>query len=275
MVAFDPQTGRGPNELFRPSSGAPPWTPDGVVFPLAGRHTGDLLLALPAIGWALQHGPVGIDGLRPQYYQAFRALPLRFGLGFPSGRRLKPRPRRGVHATDIWLESLGEGAMPVKVPLALYDDSTAERLLPGTGWIVLSPWSDFEPKRWGVERWRNLAEQVAAAGHPVAIVGPQRAYALAEAIAGQRHLNLAGQDSPLNWPSLLRRASLVVSTDSAPVHVADALGVPVIGLYGHTRLCEYGPYWHRDRCVQAEGMVNLQVDAVMARFASWRAGASA
>ncbi|WIX06507.1 glycosyltransferase family 9 protein [Xanthomonas oryzae] len=101
-------------------------------------------------------------------------------------------------------------------------------------WVVLSPWADFATKRWEPDRWRALARHVTERGFQVAIVGPPQAKALADDIVGDTHVNL---------PSLLRRACLVVTVDSGPLHVCDAMNVPVIGLHGLTRLSEAGPYW--------------------------------
>jgi len=42
--------------------------------------------------------------------------------------------------------------------------------------------------------------------------------------------------------SLLRRMAVFVATDTGPLHMAAALGVPVVGLYGPTRFAETGPF---------------------------------
>ena len=41
---------------------------------------------------------------------------------------------------------------------------------------------------------------------------------------------------------ILERSALVLAPDTGPVHVARALGVPVVGLYGHTNPWRVGPY---------------------------------
>ncbi|WP_242629193.1 glycosyltransferase family 9 protein [Xanthomonas oryzae] len=127
----------------------------------------------------------------------------------------------------------------------------------------LSPWADFATKRWEPDRWRALARHVTERGFQVAIVGPPQAKALADDIVGDTHVNL---------PSLLRRACLVVTVDSGPLHVCDAMNVPVIGLHGLTRLSEAGPYWDNTLCVEANEMGAISVDAVTASFERWVAG---
>ena len=43
-------------------------------------------------------------------------------------------------------------------------------------------------------------------------------------------------------PELINRSELVVSNDSAPLHIASALGKPLIALFGPTSMKRYGPY---------------------------------
>lgn len=230
-------------------------------------------MAMPAIGAALRRGPVGIAGLKPQYYAALRGLPVHYRIRFNEGRRIAMRRTQGRHMTELWLHGLGEAVAPVRLPFPIMGANEVDPLLPAGRWVLLSPWSDFEPKRWEAARWHRLAAHIAASGWRVAVIGPRQAVDLADFIAGPLHLNLAGRDAPHNWPALLRRAALVISTDSAPVHVADAMGIPVIGLYGHTQVNEFGPYWRRDLCIQADGMEQLELAQVVGMFERWRLGA--
>ncbi|PPU04784.1 glycosyl transferase family 9, partial [Xanthomonas arboricola pv. corylina] len=78
-----------------PASSSTPgaWSRDGIVFPMEGAHTGDLVMALPAIGAALQHGAVAVVGLRPNYYRPLRRLPIHFRFHIEGGRVLRPHWR--------------------------------------------------------------------------------------------------------------------------------------------------------------------------------------
>ncbi|GEM_PF-2320510 len=247
-----------------------PWSPSGSVFALQGAHTGDLVMAMPAIGAALKRGPVGVAGLKPQYYAALQDLPVHYRVRFHDGRRLVARRTAGLHMTEVWLRCLGEDVAPVRLPFPVRGNAQLDRLLPFGPWVLLSPWSDFAPKRWDPGHWHLLAGHIAASGWRVAVTGPPRAAELGRFIAGPIHLNLVGRDGPEDWPGLLRRAALVISTDSAPVHVADAMDIPVIGLYGHTRIDEFGPFWRRDLCVQAGSMEALGLGTVIEAFERWR-----
>ena len=57
-----------------------------------------------------------------------------------------------------------------------------------------------------------------------------------------RAINLAGASSLLELAALLKKASLMISNDSGPMHLAAALGTPVIGLFGPTDPRRVGPY---------------------------------
>ena len=62
-------------------------------------------------------------------------------------------------------------------------------------------------------------------------------------------LNLIGKDTLPQLAALLERADLVLSPDSGPVHLANALGTPVIGLHASTWSRRSGPYHSLDLCV--------------------------
>lgn len=235
-----------------------------IVFPMRGAHAGDLVMAMPAIGHALERGPVTVAGISPRYYAPFRRLPVTFRFEAPAGQVLQPRWTPTGHRTDDWLRCLGPDARPARIALPLFGEENARSMLPGTGWLVISPWSEFAPKRWLGERWRAVAAFAASQGFRIALVGPPQAAALCREIAGGIHLDLVGYDTPNTWPAFLQRADAVISTDSAPVHVADALGVPVIGLYGVSQVAEYGPYWRREFCLEAAGMDGITAADVCA-----------
>jgi len=68
-------------------------------------------------------------------------------------------------------------------------------------------------------------------------------------------IDLAGRDTLQQLPALLERADIVLSPDSGPVHIANAVGTRVIGLYACTDPRRTGPYsdlrWTIDRYAEA------------------------
>lgn len=65
--------------------------------------------------------------------------------------------------------------------------------------------------------------------------------------------------------ALLRRARLVVGGDTGPIHIAAALGVPTLGLYGPTCARRNGPYGRRVAAIQSPTgrMDGIGVEAVL------------
>ncbi|MBN5176187.1 glycosyltransferase family 9 protein [Stenotrophomonas maltophilia] len=241
--------------------------PESVVFPLGGLHLGDLLMALPAIAAARRFATPVVSGLQPRHFAAVSALPLLFRQnGPPAARTLLPVWRTGQHRTDGWLATLGAGVEPERMAIPVRGLAQAHGALPGPGWALLSPWADHPPKRWHAQGWRQVAGHLRGRGYRIALIGPRPSAALVSQICAAEDRVLVGMDSPTTWPALLTRADIVVSPDTGCVHMADALGVPVVGLYGPTSAAEYGPYWQRDFCASAPDMASLRADTVCERI---------
>jgi heptosyltransferase I len=63
--------------------------------------------------------------------------------------------------------------------------------------------------------------------------------------------NRVGEDNLPQLLALLARATVLLSPDSGPVHMATMVGTPVIGLYAATNPARSGPYLSRNWCVDA------------------------
>ena len=70
-----------------------------------------------------------------------------------------------------------------------------------------------------------------------------------EAAMRQRCRNLIGQDTLVEFLATLARATVLVSPDSGPAHMATTVGTPVVGLYAATNPRRSGPYHSRHLCV--------------------------
>ncbi len=62
-------------------------------------------------------------------------------------------------------------------------------------------------------------------------------------------VNLVGKDTLVEFLATLQRATLLISPDSGPAHMATTVGTPVIGLYAATNPARSGPYSSRQWCV--------------------------
>ncbi len=111
-------------------------------------------------------------------------------------------------------------------------------LAPARPAVALCVGAEYGPaKRWPAAHFAALARRLAAAGCDVwAIGGPGDAPigAAAAALAEGALVDLTGRTSLAEAAALLAAAALVVSNDSGLMHVAAALGRPVVALYGST-----------------------------------------
>jgi lipopolysaccharide heptosyltransferase I len=196
--------------------------------------------------------------------------------------RLPPAPGT-AHVVDANLSLLrGLGvAEPVwreaRFPLGPFPEAEASvrDLLAGEGvkadaaLVVLNPGSGGEAKRWAIEAYRALGDELAVRlGARVLLAWGPGEEPLARAIAhGMRVPPLIPPPTSLpELVALLRRAALVVGGDTGPVHLAAALGVPTVGLYGPTSARRNGPYGTRSAALQSPTgrMDGIGVPAVLA-----------
>jgi heptosyltransferase-2 len=160
--------------------------------------------------------------------------------------------RRGLDAAALpqmvqRFAALGLGrneALPEKLPSPRLTSSpeqqhaVAARLNLGTGVspFVFCPGAEYGPaKRWPPEHFSLLARQLLDADQCVWILGSPKDIAIADAInagADGRCFNLCGQTSLAEAVDLLAMARGVISNDSGLMHVAAAVGRPLIALYG-------------------------------------------
>lgn len=116
--------------------------------------------------------------------------------------------------------------------------------------ILLTPGAEFGPsRRWPIEYFTSLAARLTAAGFRVWVDGSPKEVELGERIRQTVDcgvVNLCGRTSLEDAIDLAALATAVVSNDSGLMHVASAVGTPVIGLFGSTSPAQTPPL-SRDR----------------------------
>ena len=104
--------------------------------------------------------------------------------------------------------------------------------------LALSPGAAFgSTKQWPSEYYAKVAIQKIAEGWQIWLFGSAQDQAITQNImqlTQQQCINLAGQLSLFETASLIAKATVFVGNDSGLLHVAAALGIPVIGIYGST-----------------------------------------
>jgi heptosyltransferase I len=143
-----------------------------------------------------------------------------------------------------------------------------EGVKPGTLLTLLNPGSGGDHKRWAVEAFRRLGEELAVRleGRVAITWGPGEE-PLARAVAhGMRTGALVPPPTTIpEMVALFRRATLVVGGDTGPIHVAAVLGVPTVGLYGPTNARRNSPYGARATAIQSPTgrMDGISVEAAL------------
>ena len=158
-----------------------------------------------------------------------------------------------IHAVDrYWLvaEALGMGREPkvFNVPISPNAKEWAQDLLHDYArpWIFLGVGSRWLTKRWPPEHFASLAGKTQAkCGGTVFFVGGSDETHLARRTAGRlggpSH-DLTGCTSLPQLAALLSNADVMVANDTGPLHLAAALGRPVVAPYTCTKIRLSGPY---------------------------------
>jgi len=149
-----------------------------------------------------------------------------------------------------------------RVPLQPLAKSKATELLDSPpfhgadAFVAVIPGARWNTKRWPAERYGALVRQLNGKGHAVVLLGSPDEKNLCDQIehaAAQDHgaaLNLAGKTDLATMIAVLARARLVVGNDSGPLHVAVALGRPIVALYGPTDPNFVGPFGQIDQVLR-------------------------
>jgi heptosyltransferase-1 len=160
---------------------------------------------------------------------------------------------------------------------ARIDEELAQRKI--RDFAILNPGAGWGAKRWPAERYGEVARRLAEAGiWPLVNYGPgeEDLFRAVFAASGDRARPANGTITELI--ALTRRARLFIGGDTGPLHLAAALRVPIVAIYGPTDPARNGPYGtrgivlrseeslttHARRATADEGLLTIGTDAVMA-----------
>lgn len=194
---------------------------------------------------------------RSHWIAWFAGIPRRIGYDRKSAwlltQRLVHRKQEGAkHEAEYALEFLPTmGCTPTApqlfVPIRLEAKRRVEAVLreaemqPSDRLVVLHPSSSDANRRWSAERFAQLGDQLIVS-HRVRVIlvgGAEPMHAEAALSVARRmrqpSLNLAGRLSVGELACVLQRAQALVSNDSGPVHIAAAVGTPVVAIFGRNQ----------------------------------------
>ena len=164
------------------------------------------------------------------------------------------------HAIDRYLKLarfIGCDAGPVEFPFATTEadrQHVAKLLRPEVGecrFAVLLPGTNWETKRWPVGKFAGLVAPLRERfGLMSVLAGGPDAGAMAPQIPGA--VDLTCKTTLKQLTALLERADLVVANDSGPMHIASALGCPLVTPFGPTNPVRTGPYGRMDSVIKID-----------------------
>lgn len=138
-----------------------------------------------------------------------------------------------------------------RIPLQAEDKDKIDRLLadhfrPDDTLIAINPMARWVTKLWEEERFTKLSERLSQElSCKILFTGSPSDHPVIERITtclNPPPLNLAGRTTLRELAYLFTRCRLVVTTDTGPMHIAAAMGVPVVALFGPTAPWRTGPY---------------------------------
>ncbi|EML7990426.1 lipopolysaccharide heptosyltransferase family protein [Stenotrophomonas maltophilia] len=273
--------------LVRTLQAARPDTPIHWIIDKAGHKLLDGLPGVTFHAYDKKSGMAGVKELRRQLppgrfeallqmQVAFRAnllsafIPAERRIGYDRSRskdlhglfineRIPDRP--GIHVLDAigsFCEPLGlrqtEVSWNLAVPQSAYEWAAAQWQDDGRPVLMISPCSSHVRRNWYADRYAAVANHAAQRGWQVVLCGGRSELerSMADAIQAQLHtpaLDLVGKDTLKQLPALLARANLVMTPDSGPMHIANAMGAKVLGLHAASNPNRSGPYSDRRYCV--------------------------
>ncbi len=110
--------------------------------------------------------------------------------------------------------------------------------------VLLHPTARYDFKAWPLERFAAVADWLSEQGIRVALIGCQKEILIGQQIlnlAKHKPVNLMGSTSLSQLATLMKRSHLLIGNDGGPMHMAAAVGCPVLGLFGPTEPAVWGP----------------------------------
>ncbi|MBI3189025.1 MAG: lipopolysaccharide heptosyltransferase II, partial [Ignavibacteriales bacterium] len=178
---------------------------------------------------------------KQEQHEVVRNLQLLKSLGIQTEEKLLPRLYPSEHDHQTVTKYLEEHSL------------NGERI------VAIAPGTVWNTKRWLTERFAELSSNIIAKGFSVVLIGGKEDETLAHEImstVGLKQISSSvGKMSILQSAELIRMCSVLVTNDSAPMHLAVAMRTPVVAIFGAT-VPEFGfaPIGERDVVLGAKGL---------------------
>ena len=170
---------------------------------------------------------------------------------------LAPIESAGQHAIERYLsvaEFLGLGREPVEFifPTNAKDRDYVDALLPkDQRFAVLLPTTQWPTKHWPIEKFAALVKPLQERfGLTTILSGGSQSTAMSSLFP--QAIDLTGKTTLRQLVALLERADLVIANDTGPMHIASALGRPLVTMFGPTSPMQTGPYQRMESVIRLD-----------------------
>lgn len=171
----------------------------------------------------------------------------------------------GKHAVDRYLDfarHLGERVDTPEFILPIQEENenrvrallAAKGIGPEDPFVAVSPQALWETKLWSDQKFAQLSERIIQElNMPVVFTGgEEKSTEGIQSFMALPYTDLAGRTTLRDLACLYREASLLVTTDSGPMHLAVAMETPVVALFGPTDPARTGPYGKHHTVIRME-----------------------
>ncbi|MFB3136535.1 MAG: glycosyltransferase family 9 protein, partial [Nitrospirales bacterium] len=114
----------------------------------------------------------------------------------------------------------------------------------GEKWVMIHPAARYWFKAWPAERFASLSDALIEQGLKVVLIGHSDDQGIGDVVQGtakHKLISLIGQTSLMVLAGLMKRCALFIGNDGGPMHMAVAVGCPVVALFGPTDPMVWGP----------------------------------
>ena len=208
---------------------------------------------------------------------------MRYGVALPGRQRRLLTNRyelpadfdqEAMHQTALWTDfakAFGWLSTPELTPFKNPNPNAANNL------ALICGSSNAPEKRWGVKNWQQLLQALAPQFDQVTLLGTQEDRAICDevmsvGIEAGKVVNLAGETSMSGLVDVMRQQRLIIGNDTGGLHLANVLGIPVMGIFGPTNPIRTKPIHNAQvEVIQSPhgplkgNMSDVTVDDVLAR----------
>ena len=231
---------------------------------------------------------LGYDAQHAGWFLTWAASHVRDGIKHETLNHLEVLKPWGIGADSLAAEALQLKLVPGREAVASFDEKAAKWQLPEKGgYYVLCPIGSYERKNLPLPLAVQLLRQLEGE-KPVYLIGGSGEKAALSAMAKAGHIGegrvLAGSLSLPELAVFLQRAAAMVSVDTGPMHVAQAVGCPTVAVFGPTAPEVWGPKnsdsrtiylaescspcWGKGECSGSRCMERIKANMVLEALAS-------